>query len=58
LSDLLDIIEMHEDTGETYDHSAAGFVFSEPQISAAKRARNRERLAAEAYGHRSDSAAA
>ncbi|HTB15436.1 MAG TPA: hypothetical protein VK752_27890 [Bryobacteraceae bacterium] len=57
LNDLLDIVEMHEDTGEIYDHSADGFVFSELQISAARRARNRERLAEEAYDHRSESAA-
>jgi len=29
---LLDIIEMYEDKGETYDLSADGFVFSEPRI--------------------------
>jgi hypothetical protein len=46
---LLDIMEMVESTGETYDPSSDGFVFSQPQIDAAKRARNRERLALEAY---------
>ena len=49
LHDLLNIMEMTESTGETYDPSADGFVFSQPQIDAAKRARNRERLALEAY---------
>ena len=49
LNGVLDIMEMVESTGETYDPSADGFVFSQPQIDAAKRARNRERLALEAY---------
>jgi hypothetical protein len=58
LNNLLDIMEMIESTGETYDPSADGFVFSEPQIAAAIRTRTRERLAAEAYEHRCESAAA
>jgi hypothetical protein len=58
LNDLLDIIEMVESTGETYDPSADGFVFSEPQISAGILVRTRERLAREAYQHRCASAAA
>jgi len=41
-------MEMTESTGETYDPSADGFVFSQPQIEAAVRARNRKRLALEA----------
>jgi hypothetical protein len=49
LHDLLNIMEMTESTGEPYDPSADGFVFSQTQIDAAKRARNRERLALEAY---------
>ena len=48
LNDLLDIIEMTESQGETYDPSTDGFVFSKPQIEAARRARTRERLAEEA----------
>jgi hypothetical protein len=51
LHDLLNIMEMTESTGETYDPSADGFVFSQPQIDAAIRARRRERLALEASGH-------
>jgi hypothetical protein len=58
LNNLLDIMEMYESTGESYDPSADGFVFSEPQIDAAIRARNREHLASEAYDHRCESAAA
>jgi hypothetical protein len=58
LNDVVDVIEMAESKGETYDPSADGFVFSESQISESKRARNRERLVSEAYGHRSESAAA
>jgi hypothetical protein len=51
-------MEMLESTGETYDPSADGFVFSERQIEESKRARNRERLALEAYQHRCASEAA
>jgi hypothetical protein len=57
LSDLLDITEMYESLGDTYDPSEHGFVFSEPQISAAKIARRRETVAEEAYEHRCASAA-
>jgi len=57
LSDLLDITEMYESKGETYDPSEDGFVFSEDEIDDAIRARNRERLIEEAYEHRLESAA-
>ena len=57
LSDLLDIIEMYESTGETYDPSEDGFVFSEQQIEAAVLARNRENLAEKAFDHRCESEA-
>jgi hypothetical protein len=57
LSDLLDIIEMHEDKGETYDASADGFVFSEDQMNAAIRTRNRDRLIEEVHDHNVDDAA-
>ena len=49
LHDLLNIMEMTESTGETYDPSADGFVFSQPQIDAAIRARRRQQLALEAF---------
>ena len=42
LKDLLAIQDMYESRGETYDHSADGFVFSQHQINDAIRARNRE----------------
>ena len=58
LNNLLDIMEMYESKGEAYDPMADGFVFSKTQIDAAIRTRNRERLAEEAYDHRSESAAA
>jgi len=58
LDSLVDIIEMHESIRVTYDPSADGFVFSEQQIQAAHRTRNRERLASRAYEHRLLSAAA
>jgi hypothetical protein len=49
LDDLLDITEMYEDKGETYDPSEDGFVFSEDQINDRIRARNREREMEEVY---------
>jgi len=48
---LLDIMEMYKLKGETHHPSADGFVFSEPEIAAALRARNRERQALEAFHH-------
>jgi hypothetical protein len=57
LNELLDITEMYESLGDTYDPSEHGFVFSEPQISAAKIARRRENLAEKAYDHCQESAA-
>jgi hypothetical protein len=57
LEDLLDVIEMYQCKGETFDHSAHGFVFSDPQILAGIRARNRESLIAKAYHYRGQSAA-
>ncbi len=41
---LLNITEMYEQRGETYDPSENGFVFSQAQINRAIQARNRERL--------------
>ena len=58
LDSLIDIMEMCESEGETYDPSADGFVFSEQQINDRIRTRNRERRAEEAYDHRLESAAA
>jgi hypothetical protein len=57
LNNLVDIIEMYESTGESYDPSADGFVFSGQQIEAAISARHRERLIEEAYDHQLESAA-
>jgi hypothetical protein len=51
LDNLLDIMEMYESKGETYDPSEDGFVFSQTQINSRIRARNRERLAEEAFDH-------
>ncbi len=51
LDDLLDIVEMYESKGETYDPSEDGFVFSEQQINNAILRRNRERLTDEALEH-------
>jgi len=44
LDDLLDIIEMYESKGDTYDPSDDGFVFSEDQINQTILRRNRQRL--------------
>jgi hypothetical protein len=44
LDNLLDIMEVHEGKGETYNASADGFVFTETQIDRAIRARRRDRL--------------
>ncbi|MGA3204278.1 MAG: hypothetical protein ABSF12_17440 [Bryobacteraceae bacterium] len=49
LHDLLDIMEMVESAGETYDPSEDGFVFSQSQIDAAIRLRARENRALEAW---------
>jgi hypothetical protein len=56
LDGVLDVIEMHESTGETYDPSADGFVFSELQIDSGRNARYRERVVTEAYDYRCESA--
>ena len=52
LNDLLDVLEMHEAKGETYNPSEDGFVFSEQQINESIQARNRERLIDQAWKHR------
>src|SRR5665213_3091852 len=57
LNDLLAIMDMYEDKGETYDPSDDGFVFSQAQINHAILARNRQILADNAYEHRLESAA-
>ena len=49
MSDLLDIIEMHESKEEPYDPAADGFVFSKTEIKAAAKARYREDLALDAW---------
>jgi hypothetical protein len=49
LDDFLDVVEMYESKGETYDPTEDGFVFSEQQINEAILRRNRERLLEEAY---------
>ena len=57
LDKLVNIIEMYEATGETYDPSDHGFVYSEQQIDAAIGARDRDRLVEAAFDHRYESAA-
>jgi hypothetical protein len=56
LNDLLDIMEMYEAKGETYNPTEDGFVFSESQIKSAIQARNRENRAAEADEYNSEAA--
>jgi hypothetical protein len=55
---LLDILEMYESKGETYDPSEDGFVFSEDELDDAVRARNRERLTDQAFDYHNDDSAA
>jgi hypothetical protein len=57
LDNLLDIMEMYEAKGETYDPSPDGFVFSEQQTNEAIRRRNRERLIDEAFDYHDEEAA-
>jgi len=49
LNHLLDIAEMRKSKGQPYDPSEDGFVFSDPQIAAARRARNRAHNIKEAH---------
>ena len=58
LENLLEIMDMYELKGETYDPSEDGFVFSETQINTAILTRNRERLTEEASNFHYDRAAA
>jgi hypothetical protein len=48
LNELLDLMELSEEKGEPYSPAEDGFVFSESQINAAIRARDRGRLIQEA----------
>ena len=52
LNDLLDVLEMYEAKGESYNPSEDGFVFSEQQINESILARNRERTINQAWKHR------
>jgi len=56
LDNFLDITEMYESKGETYDPSEDGFVFSESQINDAILRRNREREIDRAWDHHNDEA--
>jgi hypothetical protein len=58
LENLLEIMDMYELKGETYEPSKDGFVFSETQIDAAILTRNRERLTETASDFHSERAAA
>jgi hypothetical protein len=58
LENLLEIMDMYELKGETYNPSEDGFVFSETQINTAILTRNRERLTEEASNFHYDRAAA
>ena len=51
LDNLLDIMDMYEKKGETYDPSEDGFVFSQEQINDAILTRNRQYLTEEAQEH-------
>jgi hypothetical protein len=49
LEDLLRILDMHKDKGETYTPSEDGFVFSAAEITQARQARTRQWRATEAH---------
>jgi hypothetical protein len=49
LDNLLDVMEMYESKGKTYDPSEDGFDFSQSQINAARWTRNQERVIEEAH---------
>ena len=51
LDHFLDIAEMYESREQPYDPSTDGFVFSQAQIDAAQRARNRARSIDEAFDY-------
>ena len=53
LNNVLDLLEIHKDRGTTYVPSQDGFVFTESEIAAAQRVRNRERLIEIVRKHRS-----
>jgi hypothetical protein len=52
LEDLLDIMDMYEAKRTIYIPANDGFVFTKPEIDAAKRARNRRDLAKKAFSYR------
>jgi hypothetical protein len=49
LNRCLDLMELHEEKGQTYNPSEDGFVFTEAQIRHAIRARRRDRLLDETH---------
>jgi hypothetical protein len=49
VNNFLDVVEMYESKGKTYDPAEDGFVFSESQINAALWTRNQERVIEEAH---------
>jgi hypothetical protein len=53
LDALLNIIEMYESKGESYNPSEDGFVFSQAEIDSAFLARGRKKLASKAFRARS-----
>jgi arginine deiminase len=57
LDKLLDIIEMHEYSGEPFDRTTHGFVFSDQEIRAGLKARTLHKLAHKANPYRYSSAA-
>lgn len=56
LDNLLDIMEMYESKGKTYDPSEDGFVFSESEINESILRRNRRHLIDEAWDHHNEAA--
>jgi hypothetical protein len=57
LNKLLDIAEMFEEKGESFDPKDFGFVFSDQQIESATQSRDRTRLTDEAFRYHHSAAA-
>jgi hypothetical protein len=58
MNETLDLIELAQSKGESYDPSTDGFVFSKEQIASAQRLRDRDLRARKAFDHRIMAAAA
>jgi hypothetical protein len=51
LNHLLDVMQMYKSKGQPYNPASDGFVFTDAQIAAARRLKNRDRNIMKAYRH-------